>query len=276
VDDSSGYFGTFGGSMFSRWVTARQAASLHPADTVARLLTWMANDQYGFWSHVEDDIASALDEAGRAACAGHLERLLDTGTEPASARRQLDKLLRAVYIAQRDADAYIALAERSGLTAKDCLAMATILAAKDDPAAALTWTERGLGIDTGYDLRAKQRELLTALGRRDEAIQREWSHFTQVPTIYSYQTLMELVPRTERATWHDNAMEAAVQSDASISVLLPLLVDTKEVARLARAIDRCADDHLRRAGHRTIEAAEALDVSLESSYPGPCKRGQVP
>ena len=135
VDDSSGYFGTFGGSLFSRWVTARQAASADPADTAARLLTWMANDQYGFWSHVEDDIASALDEAGRAACAGHLERLLGAGTDSAFIRRQLDKLLRAVYIAQRDADAYTALAERSGLTAGDCLAMATILGPARGPGA---------------------------------------------------------------------------------------------------------------------------------------------
>jgi hypothetical protein len=221
----------------------------------------MTKDQYGFWSHVEDDIALALDEAGRAACAGHLECLLGTGTEPAFTRRQLDKLLRAVYIAQRDENAYIALAERSGLTAKDCLAMAAILAGKDDPAAALTWTERGLAIDTSYDLRAKQRELLIALGRRDEAIRREWSHFIQVPAIYSYQALMELVSETERATWHDKAIEAAVQSDASLPELLPLLVDTKEVAHLARAIDQCADDHLGHAGHRTAEAAEALDVS---------------
>lgn len=139
--------------------------------------------------------------------------------------------------------------------------MATILAAKDDPTAALTWVERGLRIESSYALRAKQRETLTALGRRDEAIQREWSHFTQVPTIYSYQTRMELVPGTERASWHGKAMEAAVQSDASISVLLPLLVDTKEVAHLARVIDRSADEHLSHAGHRTVEAAEALDVS---------------
>jgi hypothetical protein len=54
----------FGGSLFARWVTARQAVSADPADTVARLLGWMARDQYGFWSHAEDDIASALDEAG--------------------------------------------------------------------------------------------------------------------------------------------------------------------------------------------------------------------
>jgi len=249
-------------------VTARQAVSADPADTVARLLRWMARDQYGFWSHVEDDIASALDEAGRAACAGHLKRLLDTGTEPAFIQRQIDTLLRAVYIAQRDVGAYIALAERSGLTAKDCLAMATVLAAKDDPAAALTWTERGLGVETSYDLRAKHRELLTALGRHDEAIQNEWSHFTQVPTIYSYQTLMELVPETARATWHDRAIEAAVQSGASLSALLPLLVDTEETAHLACVIDQCTDDHLSHAGYRTVEAAEALD----ESYPGQAAR----
>jgi hypothetical protein len=97
--------------------------------------------------------------------------------------------------------------------------MATILAAKDDPAAALTWTERGLGIETSYDLRPKHRELLTALGRHDEAIQNEWSHHTQVPTIYSYQTLMELVPET---------------------------------ARLACVIDQCTDDHLSHAGYLTL------------------------
>lgn len=88
------------------------------------------------------------------------------------------------------------------LFSRDCLAMATILTAKDGPTAALTWVERGLRIESSYDLRAKQRELLTALGRRDEAIQREWSRFTQVPAIYSYQALMELVPGTERASWH--------------------------------------------------------------------------
>jgi hypothetical protein len=31
VDDSSGYFGTFGGSLFRRWVAARQAVSAEPA-----------------------------------------------------------------------------------------------------------------------------------------------------------------------------------------------------------------------------------------------------
>jgi hypothetical protein len=75
------------------------------------------------------------------------------------------------------------------------------------------------------------------------------------------ETLMEPVPETTRVTWHDRAIEAAIQSDAPLSVLLPLLVDTREVARLARAIERCTDNHLSHAGHRTVEAAEALDES---------------
>jgi hypothetical protein len=36
------------------------------------------------------------------------------------------------------------------------------------------------------------------LGRHDEAIQNEWSHFIQVPTIYSYQTLMVDTEETAR------------------------------------------------------------------------------
>jgi hypothetical protein len=72
---------------------------------------------------------------------------------------------------------------------------------------------------------------------------------------------IELVPEAERATWHDKAIEAAVQSGTSLPVLLPLLVDTKEAGRLARAIDQRADDQLSHAGYRAAEAAEALDES---------------
>ena len=83
------------------------AVSPEPADTVAPLLRWMANDQYGFWSHVEGSIASALDEAGRAACAGHIERVLDTGTEPApySTNPQFRVFLRHFEAVQAGADA---------------------------------------------------------------------------------------------------------------------------------------------------------------------------
>ena len=214
VDDSSGYFGAFGGSLFSRWVIARQAACADPAGTVARLLAWMAHDQYGFWSNVEKDIASALNEVGQAACIARIEHLLGSGARslpnPAYARRQLDKLLRAVYVAQRDAGAYITLAEQSGLTAKDCHAVATIFAAKGERTEALSWAERGLDIDgaephgsfAGYDLRELRRALLIELGCHEEAVQAAWPDFVRTPSVYGYNALMELVPAPERAAWH--------------------------------------------------------------------------
>ena len=77
MDDSSGSFGAFGGSLFSGWVTARQAAGADPADTVARLLAWMDSDQYGLCPGIETDIASALDDTGRSEWAAQIERLLD-------------------------------------------------------------------------------------------------------------------------------------------------------------------------------------------------------
>ncbi len=271
VDDSSGYFGAFGGSLFARWVIACQAASADPAYTVARLLAWMAHDQYGFWSNVEEDIASALDEAGRAACVARIEHLLGSGAEslpnPAYARRQLDKLLRAVYVARRDARAYIALAEQSGLTAKDCHAVATIFAAKDEKKEALSWVERGLEIDdaephgsfAGYDLRELRRTFLVELGRHEEAGQAAWADFVRTPSVYGYNALMELVPAPERATWHEKAIDSAVQRDRrSLPMLIPLLVETKETARLAGLTDGCTDGQLGQASYYMLQAAEAL------------------
>jgi hypothetical protein len=67
VDDSSGSFGTFAQSLFSGWITARQAAGACPQQTTARLLAWMDNDQYGFCHRLEREIAGVFDEAGLAA-----------------------------------------------------------------------------------------------------------------------------------------------------------------------------------------------------------------
>ena len=125
VDDSSGNLSSFGGSLFCGWVTARQATAADPADTVARLLAWMDNDQYGFCFGIEKDLASALDDAGRAACVAQIKHLLGPGAQPnqenafrdpAYTQRRLERMLRALYVAQRDVDAYVTLAEQSGLS----------------------------------------------------------------------------------------------------------------------------------------------------------------
>jgi hypothetical protein len=66
VDDSSGSFGMFVGTLFCGWIKARQAAGAGPEETAARLLTWMDEDPFGFCFELERDLAGALDGPGRA------------------------------------------------------------------------------------------------------------------------------------------------------------------------------------------------------------------
>jgi len=287
VDDSSGSLGTFGGGLFCGWVTARQAAAADAADTVTRLLAWMDNDQYGFCFGIEEELASALDDAGRAACVAQMKRLLDPEAQqnhenarrgPAYAQRRLEGMLRALYAAQRDADAYIALAEQSGLSARDCHAVATILAAREMTAEALGWAERGIEMDradsrgtsAAFDLRELRRDLLVKLGRDEEALQSTWADFGRNPSTYAYHDLMKVVPVKDRASWHEKAIEAAAQPGrCPLPSLIPLLVETREIKRLAELVDQCTADQLEQTSHYTLEpAAETLD----EAYPGPAAR----
>jgi hypothetical protein len=269
VDDSSGEYGTFGGSLFCSWVTARQAAGAAPAETVDRLFAWMVLDQYGFWHGLEEDLVAALDPAGQQACIVRIKQLLgsDEGPQARAAyhKVQLDGLMRAIYVAQRDTGAYLTLAEEAGVTAEDCVALATMFAAEQGNDRALEWTERGLELDAaerhgsfaGHDLRDLQRQLLTRLGRHDEAVQAAWADFERSPSTYTYESLMEFVPEAERLDWHAKAIEAAAGA-SSLHGAVPLLLESKETAHLARLIDHCADRDLEHGSHSISQAAQAL------------------
>jgi hypothetical protein len=156
VDDSSGSFGQFVGKLFCGWIKARQAACADPDDTAARLLVWMDNDPYGFCYELERDAAKAFDKAGLAA----FEKLIRARFEAAGTaplvpgqlpRRNVDyqcrrssAMLRAVYINQKDVEAYATLCEATELTAQDCHALAKMLVARRKPEDALSWVEHGL------------------------------------------------------------------------------------------------------------------------------------
>ena len=189
MDDSSGSLGAFGGGLFCGWVTARQAAVADAADTVARLLAWMDNDQYGFCFGIEEDIASALDDAGRAACVAQIKRLLDPEAQ------------------------------------------------------------HSRGTSAAFDLRELRRDLLVKLGRNEEALQSTWADFGRNPSTYAYDDLMKFVPVKDRASWHEKAIEAAAQPGrCSLPSLIPLLVETKEIKRLAELVDQCTADQLSELG----------------------------
>ena len=77
VDDSSGSFGMFVGTLFCGWIRARQAAGAASEETAARLLARMDEDPFGFCFELEKDLAGALDGPGRAALVRLLRARLD-------------------------------------------------------------------------------------------------------------------------------------------------------------------------------------------------------
>jgi hypothetical protein len=283
TDDSSGSFGQFVDELFCGWIKARQAACADPDDTAARLLVWMDNDPCGFCYQLERDAAKVLDKAGLAA----FEKLIRARFEAAatapsvpgqSARRNLDyqcrrssEMLRAVYVNQKDVEAYATLCEATELTAQDCHALAKMLVARRKPENALSWVERGLTLGkqvpsdsmASDDLARLKRELLTKLGRGDEATQGAWAEFCKHPSKCSYDDLMKYVPRAEHATWHKKAIEGAMGID--LRSLMQLLLETKELERLADLVGQSKDSALEGVSHYTTEPAAK---KLEKTHPG--------
>jgi hypothetical protein len=138
VDDSSGSFGMFVGTLFCGWVKARQAAGAASEQTAARLLARMDQDPFGFCFELGKDLAGALDRSGREALVRLLRARLDAPPTSAEgsprhiqdySRHRSGQVLRALHLAQKDIDAYVQLAEESGLGAGDCHAIATLLIA---------------------------------------------------------------------------------------------------------------------------------------------------
>jgi hypothetical protein len=271
LDDSSGSFGQFAGDLICRWIKARQVSGADPAETATRLLGWMDDDPYAFCYQIEEDVAKAFNKGGLAA----FEKLARTRLEAAAGQPEYDRrrwgdVLRAVYLAQRNSIAYQALAETAGLTSRDCLALATILVSRQ-PDRALEWVVRGIDLDrqtapgsaAGYDLVRLQRELLTRLGRGDEALHDAWAEYRKHPSKYSYDDVMHFVPKTQRAAWHEKAMGAVQGGD--LHSLLELFLATREMERLADLVRGATDKQLESVSHYATEPAA---TKLEKTHPG--------
>ena len=282
IDDSSGSLGQFVDELFCGWIKARQAASADPDETASRLLAWMDDDPYGFCYELEKDAAKVFNRAGLAAFEKQVRARFDAAATPTPApgessrrnpdyqRRRCSDMLRTVYLAQKNVDAYVALSEATGLTARDCHALATMLVSRRKPADALAWVERGLALDikdphgsiAGHDLAHLKRDLLTKLGRGAEALDAAWAEFRAHPSKYSYEDLMKYVPKAEHRSWREKAIEAAKGAD--IQSLIELLLETKETERLAALVGQSKDAALEGVSHYATEPAAK---KLEKTHP---------
>jgi hypothetical protein len=269
--DSGGSFGQFAQHLICQWIKARQTAGADPNETAATFLAWMDDDPYAFCYQIERDVTKAFDKAGRVA----FEKLARARFEaaplqPEYNRRRWGTVLRAVYLAQRKVAAYEALAQETGLTAQDCLALAAIFVS-GKPGQALEWVERGIDLDrntphgsaAGYDLARLQRELLTKLGRGNEALDAAWAEYAKNPSKYTYADVMQFVPKGQRAAWHEKAMEAAKGAD--LHSAMDLFVEAKEMERLADLVRGVTDQALVHVSHYATEPAA---MKLEKTQPG--------
>jgi tetratricopeptide (TPR) repeat protein len=275
-------FGPFVETLFCGWIRARQAADANRDETAARLLAWMDDDPYSFCDRLEEEAAKAFDRAGLAAFERQVRGRLDAAVQASSegsastrwdadaARRRWGDVLRTLYRQRKDVAAYEALAEETGLTVQDCRALATMLVARRKPDQALRWIERGLELNKntphgsvgGHDLASLKRTVLTKLGRKDEALEAAWAEYREHPNRFSYADLMAFVPKADRAEWHAKALEAAMGTD--LHALIELLLETKELGRLAERLAHASDEALEGVTHFATEPAAKR---LEKAHP---------
>lgn len=271
LDDSSGSFGQFGQDLICRWTKSRQAAGADPHRTASTLLGWMDDDPYAFCYQIEKDAAAAFDKAGLAAFEEQIRlRFDDASADPSSwTYRRMAEILRAIYVAQRDIKAYIAICEQTELKPEDCLAVAKMFVPRK-PNEALAWVERARALDregqfrstATYDLDKLYRELLSQLGRADEALEAAWADFLKHPSKFAYDDLMKFVPKTERRAWHEKVLNAA--SGADLDSLFELFIETKETERLAELVRGSSDEALEKVSHYATEPAAKR---LEKTHP---------
>ena len=262
LDDSSGSFGQFAQDIICGWIKARQASGADPYKTASTLLGWMDNDPYAFCYEIEKDAAAAFNKAGLAAFERQIRARFEAASEDPSSweYRRASGILRAIYCAQRDIQAYVALSEQTGLKPEDCLTVGRILVTQK-PGEALAWVERGRALDremqfrstAGYDLDKLQRELLTKLGRQDEALDAAWADFQQHPSKFTYDDLMKFVPKAGRREWHEKALNASKGAD--LHSLLELFIETRETERLAELVRGSTDKALEDVSHYATEPA---------------------
>ncbi len=82
------------------------------------------------------------------------------------------------------------------------------------------------------------------------------------PSTYTYADLMKYVPKAQRKQWHEKAIEAAMGTD--LRSIMGLLLETRELDRLAEIIRRTKDHDLEDLSHY---ATEPVAKKLEKAHP---------
>ncbi|HKI48762.1 MAG TPA: hypothetical protein VKA69_05520 [Desulfobacteria bacterium] len=270
IDDSSGSFGDFVEELFCSWVNARQKADFAAKETIDRLLAWMDDDDYGFTYHLERKVSKLLNKDGLTEFAAAIRTRYDAEGAKDHHRRQWGETLKSIYAAGRDLKSYISVCDETELLPIDCEILAGMLLSLRKPAEALKWVEKGLEIQgnsqlyrgSSYKLDTMKRDILTKLGRPEEALVDAWQNFSEHPDEYAYEELLKHIPKQQRSEYHNRILEAV--STAELGEAIDLLLKLKETEVLAERLRKTSSRSLESLSHYTTDPAAK---KLAKGYP---------
>jgi len=273
IDDSGGNLSVFFQELFISWIDARQQAGCQPDETVRQILRWMDNDDYGFCYRIEEDVAKVLNKASFTLFRNHFQDQFNAAFAPFRAQEpkyiydypamvhRTAAVLKALCVAKKDAKAYQALCDVTLAAPKDCENIATLLKVKRRFADALAWVKKGLALEgerrwgnqSSHALRGMRQELLSKLGRREDALEAAWSEFRACPSVYGYADVMKYVPKKESQHWHQEALRVAKRS--SLGAFIEICVKAKEWDLLGARIASVSHGELEGLSHYVTEKA---------------------
>jgi len=273
IDDSGGNLGMFAQELFISWIRARQKAGCSPDETGKYLLRWMDNDDYGFCYDIEKDVSLTLNKEGFLLFRRHFEDRFDSAFalfkdegpkyiyDYPSEVYMSANTLKEIYVAKKLVKSYLALCEKTVASPKDCENLATLYKAKRCFADALAWVEKGLvledkrqwGNQSSHGLKDMRQQLLSKLGRKEDALKAAWSEFKRYPGLYSYEDLMKYVPKNDAQQWHRKALQEA--NSGALSGFIEICAKTKEWQMLSTRIDSVKHEDLEQISHYVTEKA---------------------
>jgi len=141
-----------------------------------------------------------------------IEQLAALGQLEAEERGDADDSLSSL----EDTERMRAVAGRAGCFSQ---CHSTILAemekAKRHWKQALVWVEKGLALEptrnwhneAALSLDHMKPDILSHLGRKEDALAQSWADFEKRPSEFGYEAFMRYVPKGEKSKWHSRAMD---------------------------------------------------------------------
>ena len=270
IDDSSGSFGEFVEALFCSWVNARQKADFEAKETVDRLLAWMDDDDYGFTYYLERKVSGFLNKEGLKEYAAAIRSRYDAKGAKDHHRRQWGETLKSIYAAGGDLKSYISICHETALLPVDCEILAGMLLSSGKPGEALKWVEKGLEIQSSakvyrgssHKLEPMKRDILTRLGRPEEALADAWQEFYNSPDEFTHEELLKHIPKEQRIKYHNRILE--VISCAELEPAITLLLKLNEKKVLAERLRKISVSSLESLSHYTTEPGAKM---LAEAYP---------